>query len=302
MKDICKNIFCFWRKWCKKKEESFVSIESTKMLENDKDKDNYSHIVHSQSVENTTFKPNEPVIEMSTALPIEEDIVFPLKYLNKTESDKSFKLEFTREKIIAYIEEQINDNISFKSLVNKNGFDIYIKESGSIFSSEFPMIKMYYKIPKTAFTRKDVTVKLIDDYMNIPEKRLNFDKSIKSYNIVEKHNEEVYLLHYVIKSPMIFVSDRDIVDKRYDFYEKDIYYDFSSSVNDDLVPTEEDIVRLTDHCSVCKMYEEEDGFNIISITQVDSKYNFPSSMLSFQLPVKYKDWYDSMINSINEGS
>ena len=164
------------------------------------------------------------------------------------------------------------------------------------------MIKMYYKIPKTAFTRKDVTVKLIDDYMNIPEKRLNFDKSIKSYNIVERHSEEVYLLHYVIKSPMIFVSDRDIVDKRYDFYEKDIYYDFSSSVNDDLVPTEEDIVRLTDHCSVCKMYEEEDGFNIISITQVDSKYNFPSSMLSFQLPVKYKDWYDSMINSINEGS
>ena len=302
MKDICKNIFCFWSKWCKKKEESFVSIESTKMLENDKDKDNYSHIVHSQSVENTTFKPNEPVIEMSTALPIEEDIVFPLKYLNKTESDKSFKLEFTREKIIAYIEEQINDNISFKSLVNRNGFDIYIKESGSIFSSEFPMIKMYYKIPKTAFTRKDVTVKLIDDYMNIPEKRLNFDKSIKSYNIVERHSEEVYLLHYVIKSPMIFVSDRDIVDKRYDFYEKDIYYDFSSSVNDDLVPTEEDIVRLTDHCSVCKMYEEEDGFNIISITQVDSKYNFPSSMLSFQLPVKYKDWYDSMINSINEGS
>ena len=164
------------------------------------------------------------------------------------------------------------------------------------------MIKMYYKIPKTSFTRKDVTVKLIDDYMNIPEKRLNFDKSIKSYNIVEKHNEEVYLLHYVIKSPMIFVSDRDIVDKRYDFYEKDIYYDFSSSVNDDLVPVEEDIVRLTDHCSVCKIYEEEDGFNIISITQVDSKYHFPSSMLSFQLPVKYKDWYDSMINSINEGS
>ena len=302
MKELCKNLFCFWRKWCKKKEESFVSIESTKMLENDKDKDNYSHIVHSQSVENTTFKPNEPVIEMSTALPIEEDIIFPLKYLNKTESDKSFTFEFTREKIIAYIEEQINDNISFKSLVNKNGFDIYIRESGSIFSSEFPMIKMYYKIPKTSFTRKDVTVKLIDDYMNIPEKRLNFDKSIKSYNIVEKHNEEVYLLHYVIKSPMIFVSDRDIVDKRYDFYEKDIYYDFSSSVNDDLVPVEEDIVRLTDHCSVCKIYEEEDGFNIISITQVDSKYHFPSSMLSFQLPVKYKDWYDSMINSINEGS
>jgi hypothetical protein len=300
MKEICENIFCFWRKWCKKKDDSLVSIESTKMLENEKDKDNYSHIIHNQHIENTTFKLKEPEIEMSTALPIEEDNIFPLKYLNKVEADQNFKFDFTKEKIIAYIEEQINDNKNFTSLVNKNGFDIYIKESGSIFSSEFPMIKMFYKIPKSAFTKKDVTVKLIDDYMNNPEKRLKWDKTIRYYNIVERHNEEVYLLHYIIKSPMIFVSERDVVDKRYDFYEKDIYYDFSSSVNDDLVAIEEGVVRITNHCSVCKIYEEEDSFSIISITQVDSKFNVPPAMLSVQLPIKYKDWYDAMVNEINE--
>ena len=91
---------------------------------------------------------------------------------------------------------------------------------------------------------------------------------------------------------MIFVSERDVVDKRHDFYEKDIYYDFSSSVNDDLVAIEEGVVRITNHCSVCKIYEEEDSFSIISITQVDSKFNVPPAMLSVQLPIKYKDWYD----------
>jgi hypothetical protein len=164
------------------------------------------------------------------------------------------------------------------------------------------MIKMFYKLPKSSFTRNDVTVKVLDDYMNIPEKRLKWDKSIRHYKIVERQNNEVYLLHYICKSPMLFVSERDVVDKRYDFYENGIYYDFSSSVKDDLIPLEEDVMRITDHCSVCKIYEENDYFNIISITQVDTKFNVPAAMLSVQLPVKYKDWYDSMVNEINEGS
>ena len=302
MKVICENIFCFWRKWCKKKNDALVIIESTKMLESHKEQENYSTITSSQQIENSSFNPQNKEMEMSTALPIAEDIIFPLKYLNSTETDQSFKFEFTRENIISFIEEQINDNNSFRSLVNKNDFDIYICESGSIFSSEFPMIKMFYKIPKSTFTRSGVTVKLIDDYMNDPEKRLKWDKTIRHYKIVERQNNEVYLLHYIIKSPMLFVSERDIIDKRFDFYQNDIYYDFSSSVKDDLIPIEEGVMRITDHCSVCKIYEENDFFNIISITQVDSKFNVPPAMLSVQLPIKYKDWYDAMINEINEGS
>ena len=236
---------------------------------------------------------------MSTALPLEEDLIFPQKYLNATELSPEFQFTFTKEKMKLYIEELINDKTSFKPLINKNGFDIYVKETGSIFSSQFPMLKMYYKISKSCFTRSNVNVKLIDEYMNDPQKRLKFDKSIKSYEIIERINKEVYLLHYVCKSPMLFVSERDVVDKRFDFYEGDIYYDFSSSTNDDLIPIEDGIVRITDHCSVCKIYEENDGFNIISVTQVDTKFNLPPAVMSTQLPTKYKDWYDSLVNEIN---
>lgn len=304
MKELCENIFCFWRKWCQKKDNSLVSIESSKLLNTDKKEDNYSNITSSQQIENTTFIPNKNEIEMSTALSLEEDLIFPLKYLNDIETNPDFHFDFTKEKMIAFIEDEINNKTSYTSLVNKNGFDIYINESGSIFNSKIPMIKMFYKIPKSDFTRNGITVKLIDDYMNIPEKRLKWDQSIREYQIVERHNNEVYLLHYIIKSPMFMVSERDVVDKRYDFYENGIYYDFSSSTKDDLVPIDEDegIVRITDYCSVCKIFEENDCFNIISITQVDTKFSLPSSMLSVQLPAKYKTWYDAMINQINEES
>ena len=303
MKEICENIFCFWRKWFPKNIDSLVSIETTKLLLNKKKQENYSNVKSNQQIKSTSYNGQKTEMSiMNTALTIEEDIVFPLKYLNNFETSSSFHFDFTKEKILSFIEEQINDNIKFISLVNKNGFDIYIKESGSIFNSEFPMIKMFYKLPKSSFTRSGITVKLLDEYMNIPEKRLKWDKSIREYKIVEKQNNEVYLLHYICKSPMLFVSERDIVDKRYDFYINGIYYDFSSSVKNDLIPIEEDVMRITDHCSVCKIYEENDYFNIISITQVDTKFNVPPAMLSVQLPIKYKDWYDSMINEINKGN
>jgi hypothetical protein len=300
MKEICENIFCFWRKWCNKSHIKEVSIESTKMIPKSKEQQElYTNLFSPSTVdkEKNVFKFNEA--EMSTALTIEE-IIFPLKYLNLAETNPSFHFTFTREKIMSFIEDEIKNKNSYTSLINNNGFDIYIKESGSIFNSEFPMIKMYYKIPKSAFNKKNINVKTIDKYMNEPEKRLKWDNSIRDYKIVERVNSEVYLLHYICKSPMLFVSERDVVDKRYDFYEGEIYYDFSSSVKDDLIPLEDDVLRITDHCSVCKIYEEDDCFNIISITQVDTKYKLPNALMSVQLPVKYKEWYDSLINSINE--
>ena len=297
MKDLCEKIFCFWRKWCKELNKS-VPIESSKMIPKVKELHfPYSKLESPSLQEKNVFKFKES--ELSKIITIEE-IIFPKNYLNLIELNPNIHFEFTREKILSFIEEEIKQNMSYTNLVNKNGFDIYIKESGSIFNSECPMIKMIYKIQKSVFKNKDINVKVIDKYMNEPEKRLKWDNSIREYKIIERQNNEVYLLYYVCKSPMLFVSERDVVDKRFDFYVDGIYYDFSSSVKDDLKPIDEDIVRMTDYCSVCKIYEENDQFNIISITQVDTKYKMPIAMMKVQLPIKYKEWYDSLVNAINE--
>ena len=301
MKEICETLFCFWLK-CFKFGTKKVQVEYTKMLPK----------VHERKTIKTEFftpleKNNSPLRfketdELATKLIVEEEIIFPTKYLNLYESDFNFKFEFTKKNIINFIETEINDKTEYKPLVNKEGFDLYIKESGSIFSSEIPMIKMFYKLPKTKFKKNDTNVKLIEQYMDIPAKRLSWDSSIKEYKIIEKNKnkEEIYLLYTIYKSPIIFVSERDVIEKRYDFFENDIYYDFASSVKDDYAPINENIVRITNHCSMYKMYEEGENFNFISISQIDTKYKLPKAMLSYQLPINYKKWYDSLLNSIND--
>ena len=113
MKDLCERFFCFWRNWCKRPKESLVSIESSKLIENQKETEQYSNIIPSQQIENTTFNEKKE-IEMSTALPLEEDnTIFPQKYMNLTESSPNFKSIFTKEKMINFIEELINDKTSF---------------------------------------------------------------------------------------------------------------------------------------------------------------------------------------------
>ena len=123
---------------------------------------------------------------------------------------------------------------NFRNLINKDGFDIYINESGSIFTSKIPLLKYFHKMPKSDFTRKDVTVKLIEKYLNDETLRIKWDSTIRYYKIIERQSDEVYIYHYICKSPMIFVSERDIVDKRIDYYIDGTYYNFSSSVKNDI--------------------------------------------------------------------
>ena len=304
MKDCCDYLYSLWKKCFKYTNKKLVQVEYTKMIpKNIQQKKINSEFFSPQSKEKKTtinFKETDSSTNKLTI--IDDEIIFPQRYLNDYELDPSFKFEFTKKNIISFFESEIADKILFKSLVNKDGFDIYIKESGTIFHKEHPMVKMFYKLQKSSFYNKDINIKIIDEYMNNPEKRLSWDTSLTDYKIIEREKEDVYILHLISKSPLPFMSQREVVEKRYDFYENDIYYDFSSSVKDDFIPLDEDAVRITDHCSMYKIYDEGDYFSIVSITQMDTKYNLPNSLLSYQLPISYKKWYDSLINSINEDS
>ena len=302
MKEICETLFCFWLK-CFKFGTKKVQVEYTKMLPKVQERKNKKTEFFAPLQKNIGTLKFKETDELTTNLSIEEEeIVFPTKYLNTFESNFNFKFEFTKKNIINFIESEINDKTEYKSLVNKDGFDLYIKDTGGIFNSEFPMIKMFYKIPKKIFKKNDINIKLLEQYMDEPAKRLSWDNSIKEYKIIEKNKDkdEIYLLYTIYKSPIIFVSERDIIEKRFDFFENDIFYDFASSVKDDYAPINEDIVRITNHCSMYKMFQEGENFHFISITQIDTKYKLPKAMMSYQLPLNFKKWYDSLFKAIND--
>ena len=75
------------------------------------------------------------------------------------------------------------------------------------------------------------SIKIVDFFMNDIEARKKWDGSLKNFKKIEG-NKRVYILHSVSHKPSFFISEREVVDKRFDFYANDAYYDFSSSVND----------------------------------------------------------------------
>ena len=152
MKDLCENIFCFWRKWCQKQINSLVSIESSKLISNEKEEDMYSAITTPiKPIENTSLQ-NKPEIEMSTALPIADDIIFPSKYLNEAEENPNIQFEFTKERIIKFIEDYINDHTSFRNLINKDGKLIITEKVG-----ELPDEKYYLSEKLKKYVEHEVT-------------------------------------------------------------------------------------------------------------------------------------------------
>lgn len=224
------------------------------------------------------------------------NIVFPISYLNSYE--RLNKFEFTEKAIIDLIEKELSDESTYEQFYCQNNMTISFKSAGSIFSKDFPLIKMKYSLPKSDFI-EGITIKLLDFYMNDPSTRKKWDKSLNDYKKV-KGDTKMYLVYSLTTKPMMFVSERDIIEKRYDFYIGDIYYDFSSSVDDDFYPCDNDnYVRATNIFCGYKMYEKENEFVFESLSQSDVKMNVPISVYKGTMPNKYKVWYDKLKEIVN---
>jgi hypothetical protein len=107
-----------------------------------------------------------------------------------------------------------------------------------------------------------------------PTIRSNWDKSMKSMKIVEGQTGSGYVVHTEMHSPIFFISERDIVDKRHQFIHNNILFSITSSVEDDLIPIQNGIVRCKVYLNLFIMIELEDYYYCISFTQMDMKVIF----------------------------
>jgi len=133
--------------------------------------------------------------------------------------------------LVKFVQETLN-HIDYTDLYNKNNLLVKFKSSGSIINKQHIVIKSLYKIPKSSF-KKIITIDFIKDLMYIPEKRIKWDDSLKLFKILEG-DPEVYVVRSWMKSPMMLVSEREVIDKRIEFFNNSLYYNFSSSVTDDV--------------------------------------------------------------------
>jgi len=103
-----------------------------------------------------------------------------------------------------------------------------------------------------------------------PELRLKWDSSAKS--ITKKEGDDSnYIVHIHMNSPVFFISERDIVDKRVEFYHNDIYYSLSTSVNDDYMPSDPNVIRIKTFINLLMITQDENNLYLMSINQIDPK-------------------------------
>ena len=110
--------------------------------------------------------------------------------------------------------------------------NLKIKKSGSIFSDKIYLVSSDYIIPKNEF-KIGITRKFLIDIMYKTNERKKWDDCYKDLKKLEG-NDEVYVIQSILKSPIFIVSERDVIEKRIEFVFNDIYYNFSSSVEDDV--------------------------------------------------------------------
>ena len=289
---------------CKKGEEKKTVAEADTQTEKNDEEGNLVQSDNENKENNekneTKLMPYQIHLENYLDPTIDDTDVFDREWYNDMEKDK---IIYSKRSIIAMQKKAFdeNNNSDYKEIYSKHPLFISVKSSGSFINSNFQITKNLYIADKSLFP-KNTSLKMIAKYMLNVKERTSWDQQLKSYKVIEGNEEgqEIKcILHNWLKSPMFLVSERDIVEKRYDFYYNGSYYNYESSVNDKFLPPEEGVTRIFDIISLQEIHDEGDNFVFRTITQMDAKVSLPQSLINTTLSGKLKNFYEGIIKAMN---
>ena len=130
-----------------------------------------------------------------------------------------------------FIESQLNKD-DYELLYNQNNLLLHFNKSGSILAKEFSLVKGRFVIPKKNL-KEGVSLEDLVRLMYVPELRVKWDTSLKVLKKLEDWNEN-YVVRSWMHSPMFMVSEREVIDKRMEFYHQGVFYCVSTSVPEDV--------------------------------------------------------------------
>ena len=116
-----------------------------------------------------------------------------------------------------------------------------------------------------------------------PEKRQKWDKTIKNMKIIEGTYPDRYIIHNVFHSPVFFISEREVVDKKTEFFFNGIYYNLTTSVDEDFIPSDKNYVRIKNFLNVFIITECDEYFHFMSFNQVDPKVFYNLTLFIYLL-------------------
>ena len=132
--------------------------------------------------------------------------------------------------------------------------------------------------------------------MYFPSLRLKWDKILKNFELIEGNIESNYIIRSLAKAPTFLMSERESLEKKFIFKNKDGngMYIISSSIPDDLFETKKEVVRIFNYINYYKIVDEGDYIGFYSLNQTDFKMPIPQFLINVTLPTTTKNWQISL--------
>jgi len=170
-------------------------------------------------------------------------------------------------------------------------------KKGSPINSDFLVGRCRCTLSKSLFKEK-ISFEILQKYMYDPAKRMLWDLNMKEYKIFES-GENYGIFKMWMKSPIFFISERDAIDKRVNFYHDGQYYCLASSV-ENYSEVNPDVVRCFTYINSLHLTEDEENFYYNSFTQLDPKTIIPEKLLNITIPFKTVEFFTNVVQAINE--
>jgi hypothetical protein len=98
---------------------------------------------------------------------------------------------------------------------------------------------------------------------------MKYDSVLKEFKILEK-NEKYCVFYTLLHSPIFFIAERDLVDKRVAFVKDEVYYNLSTSVHD-YYPLDSKAVRIDTYLNLLTLRKDENNYYFECYSQHDAK-------------------------------
>lgn len=171
------------------------------------------------------------------------------------------------------------------------------RKEGSFLTKSIPLTRMSFKIPRSDFPA-NTTVEMIASYTHGTANRKKWDKGVKEYKIIEGDDFNG-ILYTWMNSPIKLISERDLIEKKADFFIDGDFYSFSSSTENSIYEEVDQVTRILDYCCIFYISVEDDYFIFRTLSQIDIKSNF-APMAKGLLPRKLKLWYSDLKTGMNK--
>lgn len=219
--------------------------------------------------------------------------IFKSKYIRPDEKNK---IKFTEDGILSFIKEV--ENYEYTQKFAKDEIILLLCDKSSI-NDQFYVFKIEIVKAKNLFNPVP-SIKEIETALFDPNERLKWDKNYKIIEILEKISENAEIIKFVSFKQLALISEREMIEKRYRFYDNGTLYNFQTSIPDELYPPQNEPVRVLDYIAISSIREDENNFYFEVFSQGDVKSNLPQTMMMLSMPVKLKDFYDRLVKFLNE--